>query len=44
MIDKANEGELMIRGWKKMDDKERRVYSKNLKLDKQLVSIVNGKM
>lgn len=44
MADKANEGELMIRGWGKMDDKERSVYAKNLKLDKQLVSIVNGKM
>lgn len=44
MSDKEADAKLKISGWQKMTNEERESYSKDLNLEKSLISIVNGEM
>lgn len=44
MNDKESDAKLKISGWQKMSNEERESYSKDLNLEKSLISIVDGKM
>ena len=44
MSDKELDAKLKISGWQKMSNEERESYSKDLSLEKSLISIVNGEM
>jgi len=44
MSDKESDAKLKISGWQKMSNEERDSYSKDLNLEKSLISIVNGEM